>query len=121
VTAAAHRQKEVAVAGKIDANRDVLDAGATSDQSRPPVDHAIPDLASAVVGVIARTQQLPPQLLLEGSDDWCLEHRAGAGSGRDSDFGHRSSPVHLLSVPMFGATCHATPLPQSDQTRRTHR
>ena len=53
VPSAAHRQQQVVVGGEPDAGDDVGHAAAPGDHGRPPVDHAVPDLARLVVGRIA--------------------------------------------------------------------
>jgi hypothetical protein len=51
--AAAHRDAQPMIARKIHRPDDIGSAGTAGDQCRAPVEHAVPQLARGVVGVVA--------------------------------------------------------------------
>jgi hypothetical protein len=58
VTASAHGEREVALAGEAQGGDDVLGAGAAREHRRPAVDHVVPDPPRRLVPLVARTHQL---------------------------------------------------------------
>jgi len=66
VAAAAHRHRELLVAGEVDGGHDVRRVDAADDDRRPPVDHPVVDLARLLVGgPLSRAQQIAAHLASE--------------------------------------------------------
>jgi len=93
VSAAAHRDLQSMRPRKIDGSDDIGCAAAAGDQSRPPVDHAVPNLACRVVGVVTRTQQCAAQTGAEVGDGTAFDD--AARRGHDRVVAHRWPPVRV--------------------------
>ena len=64
VAAAAHGNEQVVFAGVGDGRHHIRRGFATGDHCRPPVDHAVPDLARLIVAGVAIPQQTAVQMRL---------------------------------------------------------
>ena len=84
MTAAAHGQRYIAVAGEVDRIDHVGDTRAANDHRWSPVDHAVPDFARRLVARLTRPDELTAYLFLE------LLYRRLGDHSRD---GHRN-PLH---------------------------
>src|SRR5262249_24442694 len=62
------------------------------DQTGPPVDVGVPDLARLLVTIIVRSDELASQAFLEAFYGGCTERGLGAGEGRQSQIAHGWPP-----------------------------
>ena len=92
MAAAAHRDMQSVIPREIHRRDDVRRSAAAGDQRRLSVEHAVPQLACRVVGVIAGAQQWPAQARLKLLDR--LVRNAVAGRTNNG------AVAHL--VPLFG-------------------
>ena len=66
--ATAHGHQQVVVTGEVDGLDDVSHPSGTGNQARSPIDIAVPHLAGLGIAVIAGSDELTAQALLECSD-----------------------------------------------------
>jgi hypothetical protein len=77
VAPSAHRYQQLVVASEVHGVHDVGSPRAASDEPGGSVDHAVPDPAGGIIAIIAGSQQLAAQALLESLDLRLFEHCAG--------------------------------------------
>jgi hypothetical protein len=92
VATAAHRDEQIVAAGELDGGDDIGHAGTAGDETRPSVDHAIPDLAGLLVAVLTGVQQVTAQAGPEGFHNALAEDRFRAAVHGDLQVCHHTSP-----------------------------
>ena len=97
VTAAANGDLEVVVAGEPHGCGHVGGAATAGDQSRAPVDGAVPDGAGIVVGIVVGGEHVAPEpgdLHRGGRGGWCHRSSSGRWAHRNIE-GHREEVSDL--------------------------
>ena len=75
VPAAAHGDQQPSLLGETDGGADIGDPGASRDESRAPVDRAVPHLAVLVISRIARADELAAEHRLQLLDGTVVDQR----------------------------------------------
>jgi hypothetical protein len=87
-----HRHQQAVVPGEIDGGDDICGPSTAGDKGGAPVDHAVPDRASVLVGLVRGTEQLSPQARFESFDSRPVKDRVRPYGGGDAQVCHTIPP-----------------------------